>query len=65
MFTICGEFHLKFVLDSSYMPRKEGGRGWIFTGDSVELAIRVLEKYIHSNDERRMQAAWRDKIDGL
>ena len=33
--------------------------------DSVELAIRGLEVYVHGNEERLIQAARGDKIDGL
>ena len=47
------------------MPRKEGGRGLISIKDSVELGIRGLELYIHGSEERLIQAAKGDKIDGL
>ena len=33
--------------------------------DCVELAIRGLEAYVHGSEERLMQAARGDKIDGL
>ena len=33
--------------------------------DCVELAIRGLDVYIHGSEERLMQAARVDKIDGL
>ena len=33
--------------------------------DCVELAIRGLEVYVHASDERLIQAAREDKIDGL
>ena len=33
--------------------------------DCVELAIRSLEEYIDVNEERLIQAARGDKIDGL
>ena len=33
--------------------------------DCVELAIRVLEVYVHGSEERLIQATRGDKIDGL
>ena len=33
--------------------------------DCVELAIRGLELYVHGSEERLIQAARGDKIDGL
>ena len=42
-------------VDRSYTPRKEGERG----------LIRGLEVYIHGSEERLIQAARGDKIDGL
>ena len=33
--------------------------------DCVELAIRCLEVYVHGSEERLIQAARGDKIDGL
>ena len=35
------------------------------TEDSVQLAIRGLEVYVHGSEERLIQAATGDKIDGL
>ena len=37
----------------------------ISTKDYVELAIRGLEVYVYGNEERSIQAARGDKIDGL
>ena len=37
----------------------------ISTDDCVELTIRVLEVYVHGSEERLIQAARGDKIDGL
>ena len=65
MFTIYGALHPKSDVDRLYIPRKEGGRGLISIEDCVELAIRGLEVYVHGNEERLMQAARGDKIDGL
>ena len=45
--------------------KKEGGRGLISIEDCVELAIRGLEVYVHGSEERLIQAARGDKIDGL
>ena len=63
--TIYGALHPKSDVDRLYIPRKEGGRGLISTEDCVELAIRGLEVYVHGSEERLIQAARRDKIDGL
>ena len=61
MFTICGSLHPKSDVDRLYIPRKEGGRGFI----SIELAIRGLEVYVHGSEEGLIQAATGDKIDAL
>ena len=63
MFTIYGALHPKSDVDRLYIPRKEGGL--ISIEDCVELAIRGLEVYVHGSEERLIQAARRDKIDGL
>ena len=60
-----GELHPKSDVDRLYIPRKEGERGLIFIEDCVELAIRGLEVYVHGSEERLIQAAREDKIDGL
>ena len=65
MFTIYGALHLKSDVDRLYIPRKEGGRGFISIEDCVELAIRGLEVYVHGSEERLIQAARGDKIAGL
>ena len=65
LFTIYGVLHPKSDVDRLYIPRKNGGRALIFTEDCVELAIRGLEVYFHGSAERLIQAAGRDKIDGL
>ena len=65
MFTIYGALHPKLDVDRLYIPRKEGGRGLISIEDCVELAIRGLEVYVHGSEERLIQAARGDKIDGL
>ena len=48
-----------------YIPRKEGERGLISIEDCVELAIRDLEVYVHGSEDRLIQAARGDKVDGL
>ena len=53
------------LTDRLYILRKERGRGLISTEDCVELAIRGLEVHVHRNEERLIQAARGDKIDGL
>ena len=65
LFTIYRALHPKSDVDRLYIPRKEGGRGLISIEDCVELAIRGLEVYVHGSEERLIQAARGDKIDGL
>ena len=60
-----GALHPKSDVDRLYIPTKEGGRGLIFIEDCVELAVICLEVYVHGSEERLMQAARGDKIDGL
>ena len=50
--------------DYIYLEKK-GGRDLISIKDCVELAIRGLEVYVHGSEERLIQAARGDKIDGL
>ena len=64
LFTIYGALHLKSDVDRLYIPKK-GGRGLISIEDCVELATRGLEVYVHGSEERLIQAARGDKIDGL
>ena len=64
-FTIYGTLHPKSDADRLYIPRKEGGGSLISIEDCVELAIRGLEVYVHRSEEKLIQAARRDKIDGL
>ena len=65
LFTKYGALHPKSDVDRLHIPRKEGGRSLISTEDCVELAIRGLEVYVHGSEERLIQAARGDKIDGL
>ena len=65
LFTIYGTVHPKSDVDRLYIPRKKGERGLISIEDCVELAIRGLEVYVHESEERLIQAAGGDKIDGL
>ena len=64
LFTIYGALHPKSDVDRLYIPRREGGRGLISIED-YELAIRGLEVYVHGSEERLIQAARGEKIDGL
>ena len=65
LFTTYGALHPKSDVDRLYIPRKEGGRGLISIEDCVELAIAGLEVYVHGSEERLIQAARGDKIDGV
>ena len=65
LFTIYGGLHPKSDVDRLYMPRKDGRRGLIAIEDCVELAVRGLEVYVHGSEERLVQAATGDRVDGL
>ena len=52
-------------VERSYIPRKDGGRGLIDIGDCVELEVRGLEVYVHRSEERLLQGARGDRVDGL
>ena len=64
-FTAYGTLYTKLDVGRLYIPRKEGGGGLISIEDCVESAMRRLEKYVHGSEERMIQAAGGDKIDGL
>ena len=64
LFTIYGALRPKSDVDRLYISRKEGERGLISIKDCVELAIRGLEVYVHESEERLIQAARGDNIDG-
>ena len=65
LLTIHGALHPRSDVDRLYIPKKVGGRSLISIEDCVELAIRDLELYVHESEERLIQAARGDKIDGL
>ena len=52
------------MTDCRYLEKKGGG-GLISIEDCVELAIRGLEEYVHGSEEKLIQTARADKIDGL
>ena len=57
--------HPNSDVDRLYTCRKDGGRGLIAIEDCVELAVRSLEVYVHGSEERLIQAARGDRVDGL
>ena len=65
LFTIYGALHPKSDVDRLYIPRKEEGRDLMSIEDCVELAIKGLEVHVYGSEERLIQAAGGDKIDGL
>ena len=65
LFSIFEALHPKSDVDRLYIPRKEGGGGLISIEDCAELAIRGLEVYVLGSEERLIQVARGDKIDGL
>ena len=64
-FNIHGAIYPKSDVDRFYIPRKEGGRDLISTEGCVESAMRGFEVYVHGSEERFIQAARGEKIDGL
>ena len=64
-FTIYGTLFPKSDVDRLYIPRKERGRALVSIEECVGLAIRDCEVYVHGREERLIQAARGDKIDGL
>ena len=65
MFAKYGGLHPKSDVDRLYITRKDGGRGLIAIEDCVELAVRGLEVYVHGSEERLLQAARGDRVDGF
>ena len=65
LFIIYGALHPMSDIDRLHIPRKKEGRSLISVEDCFELAIRGLEVYIHGSEERLIQAARGDNIDGL
>ena len=59
------EDYTQSLMLADCIRRKDGGRGLIAIEDCVEFAVRGLEVYIHGSEERLMQAAKGDRVDGL
>ena len=49
-FTIYGALHPKSDVDRSYIPRKDGGKGFISIEGCVELVSRGLEVYVYRSE---------------
>ena len=65
LFTIYEGLDPKSDVDRLYIPRKDGGSGLIAIENYVELAVRGLEVYVHEIEEKLLQAARGDRVDGL
>ena len=65
LFTMYGQLHLKSDVGRFYIPRIDGWRGFIAIKDCVELAVRAFEVYVRGIEERLLQAARGDRVDGL
>ena len=63
--TISGGLHSKSDVERVYIPRKDGNRSLIAMENCVELTVRDLEVYVHEREERLLQAARGDRVDGL
>ena len=55
---------MKSAVDRLHIPRKDEGRVLIAIEDCVELAVRGLEVYIHGSEQRLIQAARGDRVNG-
>ena len=64
-FTIYGALYPKSDVGRLNTPRKKGGKDLISIEDCVELARRCQDVYVHRSEERLIQGATGDKIDGL
>ena len=65
LFTIYGRLNPTSDTDTLYIPRKDGGRGFIAGEDCAELAVIYLKIHVHRNEERLLHAARGDRVDGL
>ena len=65
LFTIYGGLHPKSDADRLYILRKDRGRDLIAIEDCLELAVRGFEVYVYGSEARLIQAARRDRVDGL
>ena len=65
LFTVYGGLRPKSDVDRLYIPRKDGGRGLMAIEGCVVLAVRGLEVYAHGSEERLLETARGDRVDGL
>ena len=65
LFTMYGGLLPNPDVDRLYIPKKDGGRGLIAVEYCLELAVRSLEVYVHGSEEKLLQAARGDRVDGL
>ena len=65
LFKIYGRLHSKSDVDRLYIPRKDGEREMIAIESCVEMAVKGLEMYDHGSEERLLQTASEDWVDGL
>ena len=65
LFIMHGALHPKLDVDRLYILRKEEERGLMSLENFVDITIRGLEVYVHKSEERLIQTARGDKIDGL
>ena len=65
LFKIYGRLPSKSDVDRLYIPRKDGGREMIAIESCVKMAVKGLEMYVHGSEERLLQTASEDWVDGL
>ena len=59
------EMQPKSDVDRLYIPRKNGRGGLIAIEECVELAVKGLKVHVYVSEERLLQAARGDLVDGL
>ena len=57
--------HPKSDVDRLHIPSEDGGIGLIAIEDCVQLTVKGLEVYVHGSEERVLQAARGDRVNGL
>ena len=65
LFTVYGGLHPKSDVGRLHIRRKDVGSGLIAIKDCVELTVRDLEVHVYGSEERLIQVARGDRVDGL
>jgi hypothetical protein len=55
MLTVHAQHLPKISIDRSYVPRKQGGRGWMRLEEAYVVEVTKLMEYIDSKEDRLTQ----------